>query len=87
MDKQSVRNKLGRPLIVRSSYKNNDGKLVEVHEYKVNRTSMWQSILGEEEVFEHYWLYFENEKLVKWERGKDPQKKADKVVEMRVRKV
>jgi hypothetical protein len=86
MDKEQVRQKLGRPSIVRNSSRADDGKLVEVHEYKVDRTSWWRRALGEDEVIEHYWLHFHDGKLVKWERGVDPQRQADKIVEMRVKR-
>ena len=88
MTKQAVRDKLGRPSIVRSATHDDDGKLVEVHEYKVDRTSWWRKALfDDEEEVEHYWLHFKDGKLVKWERGSDPQRKADKVVEMRMKRV
>ena len=61
MNKQQVIDAISDPDLVRSSVLDKEGNAIEVWEYIVLRGSGWDPSL-----IEKYWLYFHNDKLVRW---------------------
>lgn len=84
MDKGQVLDRIGSPDILRGSMTSDSGQVVEVWEYIVERTQ-FSSALDPYYVGEVYWLYFHENKLVKWGKAGDWEAAAHNIQEIRYR--
>ncbi|MQY78046.1 MAG: hypothetical protein GH151_02455 [Bacteroidetes bacterium] len=90
MTKSEVFQKIGEPNSVRGSVKNKHGVVIEVWEYRLcsHATLGPRYPSGVHAIHYHYdlyWLYFADNKLVRWGKAGDWRKAADKINEIRFR--
>jgi hypothetical protein len=82
LTKAEVIQKLGEPQSVRGALKNENGQVLEVWEYRLHRYA--GAIEGLSPYYDLYWLYFINDKLVRWGKAGDWEQ-FDKKIDIRVR--
>jgi hypothetical protein len=80
MTKAEVTRSIGSPLAVRGAIKNKFDETIEVWEYRLDVPFFQAQSLDENQT---YWLYFVEDRLVRWGQAGDWAKEADRIYEVR----
>jgi hypothetical protein len=80
MAKAEVTRSIGSPLAVRGAIKNKFDETIEVWEYRLDVPFFQAQSLDENQT---YWLYFVEDRLVRWGQAGDWAKEADRIYDVR----